>query len=123
MDGMFDPYLYGRMRAAMPERDPMHAIIAPLEHREFVREAVGLDPRLAVPMAAAIPVATAGTRLGEASRDHPVSTAIRPGGLLLPLILQRLGLYPQANTSPASWDEIFAGYEGLFSGLKDNAKR
>ena len=37
--------------------------------------------------------------------------------------MKRLGLLPKApNTSPASWDEIFAGYEGLFSGLANRDK-
>ena len=93
MAGMFDPYYYGRMRAAMPERDPMHRVVAPLEHREFVREVVGRDPYMALPMAGAIPQYT---------------------------WLKYLGLLPTApSTSPASWDEIFAGYQGLFSGLQD----
>lgn len=94
---MFDPYVYGRMRAAMPEHDPMHKIVAPLEHREFVREVVGRNPLMAVPMAGAIPQYT---------------------------WMKLLRLLPKApNTSPASWDEIFAGYEGLFSGLNDYIKR
>ena len=93
MAGLFDPYLYGRMRAQMAPTDPMHKIVAPLEHREFVREVVGRNPLMAVPMAGAIPGYT---------------------------WMKYLGLLPKSpNTSPASWDEIFAGYEGLFSGLKD----
>jgi hypothetical protein len=94
----FDPYFYGRMRANMAPTDPVHGVVAPLEHREFVREAVGRNPAMAVPMAGAIPVYS---------------------------LLKRLGLLPKGpNTSPASWDEIFAGYEGLFSGLanRNNGK-
>lgn len=90
---MLDPYFYGRMRANMAPTDPMHAVIAPLEHREFVREIVGRNPMMAIPMALAIPEYT---------------------------WLKYLGVLPTApNTSPASWDEIFAGYEGMLSGLKD----
>jgi hypothetical protein len=99
MPGMLnlDPYFYGRMRANMRPDDPMHSIVAPLEHREFVRDVVGRNPLMAVPMAAAIPQYT---------------------------WMKYLGLLPKApNTSPASFDEIFAGYEGLFQGLRDKARK
>jgi len=93
MPGMFDPYFYGRMRANMPPTDPMHKIVAPLEHREFVEDAVRYGhPLMAPAMAGAIPMWT---------------------------WLKYLGIIPKGpNTSPASLDEIFAGYEGLFSGLQ-----
>ena len=81
----------------MAPTDPMHRIAAPLEHREFAREVVGRNPLMAVPMGLAIPPYT---------------------------LMKYFGLLPKAeSTSPASWDEIFAGYEGLFSGLQDSAKR
>lgn len=97
LSGVIDPYYYGRMRANMALTDPTHAIVAPLEHREFVREIVGRNPGMAVPMAGAIPVYT---------------------------LLKRLGLLPKApNTSPASLDEIFAGYEGMLGGLRDYSAR
>jgi len=87
-----DPYYYARLRAAMPRNDQMHAVVGPLEHRDFVREFVNSGGLLAAPaMAAAIPVYTA---------------------------LKAAGMFPKSR-SPASWDEIFAGYEGLFSGLND----
>lgn len=93
LSGVLDPYFYGRMRAAMPVNDPMHAVLAPLEHREFVRETVGRRPAMAVPMAGAIPVYS---------------------------LLKLLRMLPRApHTSPASIDEVFAGYEGLFGGLHD----
>ena len=91
-----DPYKWGRMRHGMLPTDPMHKIIAPLEHREFMREVVGRNPLMAIPMAGAIPQYA---------------------------WMKMLGMLPKAaNTSPASWDEVFAGYEGLFSGLMDNVK-
>lgn len=91
-----DSYKWGRMRAGMLPTDPMHAIVAPLEHREFVNESVKNNPASAVPLAGAIPLYT---------------------------LLKALGMLPKGpNTSPASLDEIFAGYEGLFSGLKDNVR-
>ena len=123
MAGMFDPYFYGRMRREMPPSDPMHSVIAPLEHREFVRESVGRDPRMAAPMAVAIPGYTVGKRMGEVAQRHPASTMMMPGGLPMMMLLARLGLLPKENTSPASLDEVFAGYEGLFSGLKDYVEK
>ena len=81
----------------MPDADPLHGVIAPLEHREFVREAVSRNPSMAVPLGLAIPQYT---------------------------WLKLLGLLPKTkSTSPASWDEIFAGYEGLFSGLLDRSAK
>jgi len=92
-----DPYHYGRMRIGMLPTDPWHSIVAPLEHKEFVREVVGRNPTMAVPMAGAIPAYT---------------------------WMKHLGLLPTGpNTSPASWDEIFAGYEGLLGGLRDQWPR
>jgi len=94
MPGMFDDYKYQRMRSALPANDPMHAVLGPLEHRDFVREFTrDGGPLAGLSMAAAI----------------PVYTALKAAGLL-------------KARSPASWDEIFAGYEGLFSGLRDRRK-
>lgn len=124
MLGELDPYFYGRMRASMHERDPlMHSIIAPLEHKEFAREAVGRNPMMAAPMAAAIPLYTGGKVAGQFAKRTAPNTAMMPGGMGLMLLLHKLGLYPQANTSPPSFDEMLAGYEGMFSGLKDNLTR
>lgn len=96
MSGHFDPYYYARMRQMMPRNDSMHAVVGPLEHRDFVREFVNSGGPLAGPsMVPAIPAYT---------------------------LLKALGLFPQAR-SPANWDEIFAGYEGLFSGLQDRLTR
>ena len=87
----FDPYYFSRLRYNLPDADPLHGVIAPLEHREFTREAVSRNPAMALPIGLAIPPYT---------------------------LLKYLGLLPkEKNTSPASWDELFAGYEGLFSGL------
>lgn len=94
LSGVLDPYYYSRLRANMQPNDPMHALVGPLEHREFAREAVGRNPALAVPVAAGIPLWT---------------------------LLKRLGALK--TRSPASLDEMFAGYEGLFGGISDYARR
>lgn len=92
-----DPYYWAKMRHGMLPIDPMHAIVAPLEHREAAREMVGENPLMAAPLAAGIPLWS---------------------------LVKLLGLAPKGpNSSPASLDEIFAGYEGLFSGLMDTAKK
>ena len=95
MPGMFDPYLYNQMRDRYGRSDYMQGVIAPLEHRDFVRELVRDNPLMALPMAVATPAYTAA---------------------------KKLGLMPQARSAP-SWDEIFAAYEGMFSGLKDRLAR
>lgn len=92
--GMFDPYLNKRLRDTYPRKDYMQGILGPREHSDFARETVGRNPMMAAPLALAIPGYTAA---------------------------KAVGLMPQAR-SPASLDEIFAAYEGLFSGLKDNVK-
>lgn len=81
------------MRYGMPETDPWHSIIAPLEHREFAREVVKRNPWMAAPLAAGVPLYS---------------------------LLKAAGLLPKAqNTTPASMDQVFAGYEGLGMGLSD----
>lgn len=87
---MADPYFYSRMRDALPASDSRHALVGPLEHREFAREATRDNPALAAPIAAGIPLWT---------------------------LLKSMGLLK--TRSPASVDEMFAGYEGMLSGLKD----
>src|SRR3990167_1958609 len=91
MPGMLDPYYYSRMRANMPNAYPMHAIVGPLEHREFARDYVKAG---GLPAAASV-----GTAI-------PIYTLLKALGLL-------------KTRSPASLDEMFAGYEGMFSGLRD----
>jgi len=112
-----DPYHYAALRRGMTRNDPMQAVAGPLEHREFVQDVVSGGGMLAAPaMAAAIPTYTGAKYLDERFRDS--------GGLANPIahtlysIGKAKGLFGKAR-SPASWDEIFAGYEGLFSGLKD----
>jgi hypothetical protein len=91
--------------------DPMHAIAAPLEHREFVQEVVGRDPRMAVPMTGAIPAYSWLKWLAQRPITSPA---------FAPFILGARQAVPQApNTSPATLDEIFAGYEGLLGGLRN----
>jgi hypothetical protein len=107
------------LRQKMSRNDPMHAVAGPLEHREFVRDLVGNEGMLAgASMAAATPAYTARKYVDEKFAEN--------GALGNPLLYL---LYAKAKAngmlgrprSPASWDEIFAGYEGLFSGLKDRA--
>jgi hypothetical protein len=86
-----DPYYYSRLRETFPRHDPMQSVVGPLEHKEAMQEIVGGNPLMAVPYAGGIPVYTA---------------------------LKAAGMFPQAR-SPASWDEIFAGYEGLLGGLRN----
>ena len=118
--GMFDPYLYGRMRDSMPRSDRLgHALAGPLEHEEFVRSAVGENPLLMAPaMALAIPAYTGAKYAGEDSELPFDMRYTMPGYALL----KYLKAFPQGR-SPASWDEIFSGYKGLFSGLMDSLTR
>lgn len=94
LSGVLDPYYYSRLRDSLTPGDPLHSVIGPLEHREFAREAVGRNPTLAAPVAAGIPLWT---------------------------LLKYLGLLK--TRSPASLDEMFAGYEGMFGGLRDYTNR
>ena len=94
--GVDAPFRFGRMRANMAPSDPFHAVVAPLEHREFVEEAVRENPLSAVPLTLAIPAYSA---------------------------LKGSGLLPSGeNTSPATLDEVFAGFEGLARGLRRRAE-
>mgnify|MGYP001617395249 FL=1 len=45
-----DPYYYGRMRHSLSPDDPLHGVLAPLEHKEFAREAVRDNPLMAAPL-------------------------------------------------------------------------
>lgn len=75
----------------MSPDDPQHAIVGPLEHREFAEDFVGQNPALAIPaLAVGTPLYTAAKALGVHSAR-----------------------------SPASVDEVFAGYEGLGRGVSN----
>lgn len=69
--------------------DADHSMLAPAEHRAFAREFARERPLAA---AVSLPFAI------------PAYTAAKAVGLT-------------RARSPASWDEIFAGYRGLFEGL------
>lgn len=120
MDPEFDPYYYRRLRLGMLPRDPMQAIAGPLAHREFMRELVSDAPAQAIPLAVKIPVYSAGKYATESVRKYPRAWAAIAGAVpaAAPAAVLLNRQFGQAR-SPASWDEIFAGYEGLFSGLKD----
>lgn len=75
----------------------MHAVAAPLEHREFTRNAVADNPAMAVPLAAAVPAYA---------------------------LAKTAGVLPIApNTTPASLDQVFAGFEGIAQGLRKRLLR
>ena len=68
-------------------------LLAPFEHQAFAREWTRENPLLAVPS------------LGV--------------GIPLYQILKSLNILPQdQNTTPPSLDQLFAGYRGMFQGLK-----
>jgi hypothetical protein len=111
-----DPYHYAALRRGMMRNDPMQAVAGPLEHREFVQDVVSGGMLAAPAMAAAIPVYTGAKYLDE--RFRAVGGLSNPIAHTLYSIGKAKGMFGRAR-SPASWDEIFAGYEGLFSGLQD----
>lgn len=121
MPGLFDDYKYARMRNAPEHANPLsQAVIGPLEHREFVREYVGSGDSLAAPaMGAAIPAYTGGKYVDQKFRENGML-----GNPLLYLMYKaaKQNKLLSSPRSPASWDEMFAGYEGLFSGLRDKYK-
>lgn len=79
----------------MSDSDPMQAVAGPLEHREFAENFVTDNPALAIPsLAVATPLYTAAKALGVKSAR-----------------------------SPASLDEIFAGYEGIGRGIQSLRNR
>lgn len=80
---------YQQLRAALPPDSPLHAVLGPLEHGQFAEDAVRDNPLMAVPMSLAIPAYTAG----------------KAAGLV------------RGTRSPASWDEIFEAYKGLWRGM------
>jgi hypothetical protein len=74
----------------MNDNDPFQPIVGPLEHREFAEDFVKENPAIAIPsLAVGTPLYTAAKALGV-----------------------------HAARSPASVDEIFAGYEGLIRGTR-----
>lgn len=119
---MDDTLHYGLLRQKMPRNDPMQAVIGPLEHREFVRDMVGGAGMLpAASMAAATPAYTAGKYIDQKFAEG--GAAGNPLLYALYALAKSKGMLGRPR-SPASWDEIFAGYQGLFSGLNDRyAKR
>lgn len=85
-----DPYFYYNLRNQLPRNDPRQAALGPLEHEQFVQEAVQQNPLMALPMGL---VGIPGYTLGKAA------------GMI------------QGTRSPASLDELLAGYRGLWTGL------
>lgn len=85
-----DLYHYWRIRDSLPRNDPRHALYGPMEHRQFAHETVRDNPLMALPLAAAIPAYTGAKALGLTNAR-----------------------------SPASTDEMWAGYHGLVEGMLD----
>lgn len=114
-----DDYKYGRLRQNLPPDHPWHAMLGPLEHREFVRDAVKRDGMLAPALAVATPAYTVG-KLAARVPDDAVAALPFP---LVPLVAAGREAARQAGLhltrSPPSMDEVFAGFEGLFSGVRD----
>jgi len=90
-----DLFHYLRLRNALPPNSPLHSVLGPLEHGQFVQDAVQGNPLSAAPLMFAIPAYTAG---------------------------KAAGLIPGAR-SPASWDEIFEAYKGLWRGMLPQSGR
>lgn len=79
-----DPYQLTRLRDQYSPNDYMQGVLGPMEHKAFVRELRQNDPLAALSMLFAIPAYSAAKGLGILNAR-----------------------------SPASWDEVFAAYEGL----------
>lgn len=77
-----------RLRNSLAPNDPRQAEIAPYEHQAFARESVSQNPLMAPSLAVATPAYT---------------------------LAKLLGL--QKARSPASWDEVGAGYRGIGQGI------
>lgn len=83
---------YYAMRAQYPRGDYMQGILGPMEHAQFAQQWTQDNPYIAAPsLLFAIPAYYAAKKMGLTN-----------------------------SRSPASIDEIFAGYEGLLSGLRRN---
>jgi hypothetical protein len=85
-----DMFHYLRLRNALPAGSPLQAVLGPLEHGQFVEDAVRSNPLSALPLMLAI----------------PGYTAAKATGLI------------DNTRSPASWDEMFAAYRGMLRGLQ-----
>lgn len=100
-----DLYAYWRMRDKLPRDDPRHAVYGPMEHRQFTREAVERNPLMAVPLGMFTPIYTAGKALDKVARDR---------GIPRPEWWKNV---VGNSRSPASMDEIWAGYHGITEGM------
>jgi hypothetical protein len=83
------------LRASLPRDDYLQGILGPIEHGAFAREWTKENPWLAVP---------------SLTFAIPAYTAAKATGLL-------------SNRSPASVDEIFAGYGGMLRGLLETSSK
>jgi hypothetical protein len=79
---------FNQLRHSAPWNDPRQAQWAPLEHRAFSRGVVKDNPWMAAPLAVATPAYA---------------------------LYKALGLKPQST--PPSWDQVKAGYQGIWEGL------
>lgn len=80
------------LRNRYPGDAMMQSLLAPLEHRAYARELSKIDPFQAAAMVGLIPAYQGAKALGVMPRDE--------------------------TSTPASLDELFAGFQGLIEGLK-----
>jgi hypothetical protein len=86
-----DLYRYYNLRNSLPADSPLHAQYGPMEHGQAMREIVGRNPMMALPLGL---VGIPGYSLGKAT------------GMI-------------QTRSPASLEEILQAYRGLGRGLED----
>jgi hypothetical protein len=80
------------LRQRYPGDAMMQSLLAPLEHRAYARELSKIDPFQAAAMVGLIPAYQGAKALGITPRDN--------------------------TSTPASLDELFAGFQGLIEGLR-----
>ena len=85
------PWIRLRMlRSKYKDNQQMQELLAPLEHRAYAREAV---------------------------KDSPIMGTLGMG-TAIPLYQLKKMFGMQKGTTPASLDELFAGYQGIAQGLR-----
>lgn len=80
------------LRSRYPGDAMMQSLLAPLEHRAYARELSRIDPLQAVSMVGLIPAYQGAKALHATPVDE--------------------------TSTPASLDELFAGFQGLIEGLR-----
>jgi hypothetical protein len=80
------------LRNRYPGDPMMQSILAPLEHRAYARELWKVDPSQAAAMVGLIPAYQGAKAIGAVPKSE--------------------------SSTPASLDELFAGFQGLIEGLR-----